>query len=73
VGLVIPSLSDAAVGSLAPARFGTGSAVFNMSRRLGAVFGVAIGPRPSRAVEVEPLAHGDRLPRLEPLEQRSGL
>jgi MFS family permease len=42
VGLVIPSLSNAAAGSLPPARFATGSAVFNMSRQLGAVFGVAV-------------------------------
>ena len=111
VGLVIPSLSNAAAGSLPPARFATGSAVFNMSRQLGAVLGVAvlvaivgtpspggmvdafqhawlfnvgaaivagmaafaIGPRRSGALEVEPLAHADRLPRLEPVEQRSGV
>jgi EmrB/QacA subfamily drug resistance transporter len=42
VGLVIPSLSNAAAGSLPPARFATGSAVFNMSRQIGAVFGVAV-------------------------------
>jgi EmrB/QacA subfamily drug resistance transporter len=42
VGLVIPSLSAAAAASLPPARFATGSAVFAMSRQLGAVLGVAI-------------------------------
>jgi MFS family permease len=42
VGLVIPSLSNAAAGSLPPARFATGSAVFAMSRQLGAVLGVAV-------------------------------
>jgi EmrB/QacA subfamily drug resistance transporter len=42
VGLVIPSLSNAAAGSLPPARFATGSAVFNMSRQLGVVLGVAV-------------------------------
>jgi EmrB/QacA subfamily drug resistance transporter len=112
VGLVIPSLSNAAAGSLPPARFATGSAVFTMSRQLGAALGVAvlvaivgtpspggaveafhnawlfnvaaaliagaaaiaIGPRRSRALEVEPAAHADRgLPRLEPVEQRSGV
>jgi MFS family permease len=111
VGLVIPSLSNAAAGSLPPARFATGSAVFTMSRQLGAVLGVAIlvavigdpapgalldafkqgwtfnvaaalvagaaaaaiGPRGSGGVEVEPLLHGDRLPRLEVVEQRSGV
>jgi EmrB/QacA subfamily drug resistance transporter len=108
VGLVIPSLSNAAAGSLPPARFATGSAVFAMARQLGAVLGVAIlvavlgtsagidafhsawlfnigaalvagvaafaiGPRPSAAVEVEPLPHADRLRRLEPVEERAGV
>jgi MFS family permease len=111
VGLVIPSLSNAAAGSLPPARFATGSAVFTMSRQLGAVLGVAmlvaivgepapgalvhvfrtawafnvlaalvaggaalaIGPRPSAALEVQPPVHGDRLPTLEPVEQRAGV
>jgi MFS family permease len=111
VGLVIPALSNAAAGSLPPARFATGSAVFNMTRQLGVALGVAvlvavigtadgaglldafrhawlfnvaaallagvaavgIGPRRSGAVEVEPLGHVDRLPRLEPVEQVSGV
>jgi MFS family permease len=108
VGLVIPSLSNAAAGSLPPARFATGSAVFNMSRQLGAVLGVAvlvailgertgvgafhdawwfnviaavvagaaafaIGPRPSAAVEIEPLGHPDRLVLLEPVEEHAGV
>jgi len=42
VGLVIPSLSNAAAASLPPARFATGSAVFAMSRQLGVALGVAI-------------------------------
>ena len=42
VGLVIPSLSSAAVAALPPARFATGSAVFGMSRQLGSALGVAL-------------------------------
>jgi hypothetical protein len=33
----------------------------------------AIGPLRSGALEVQPLGHADRLPRLEPVEQRSGV
>jgi EmrB/QacA subfamily drug resistance transporter len=42
VGLTLASLSSAAVASLPPARFATGSAVLNMCRQLGAVLGVAV-------------------------------
>jgi EmrB/QacA subfamily drug resistance transporter len=42
VGLTLSPLASAATGSLPPLRFATGSAVFTMSRQLGAVFGVAI-------------------------------
>jgi EmrB/QacA subfamily drug resistance transporter len=42
VGLTIPTLSSAAVASLPPHRFATGTAVFAMSRQIGTVLGVAI-------------------------------
>ncbi|MDO8213702.1 DHA2 family efflux MFS transporter permease subunit [Conexibacter sp. CPCC 206217] len=42
VGLTLSTLSSAAASSLPPARFATGSAVFTMSRQVGAVLGVAI-------------------------------
>lgn len=42
VGLTLAPLSSAAAASLPPARFATGTAVFTMSRQLGAVLGVAI-------------------------------
>lgn len=41
VGMVLPSLSGAAVARLAPARFGVGSAVNQAVRQVGGVFGVA--------------------------------
>lgn len=41
VGMVLPSLSGAAVARLAPARFGVGSAVNQAVRQMGAVLGVA--------------------------------
>jgi EmrB/QacA subfamily drug resistance transporter len=41
VGMVLPSLSGAAVAHLAPARFGVGSAVNQAVRQVGRVFGVA--------------------------------
>jgi EmrB/QacA subfamily drug resistance transporter len=41
VGLVLPSLSGAAVARLAPARFGVGSAVNQSVRQMGSVLGVA--------------------------------
>jgi MFS family permease len=41
VGMVLPSLSGAAVAHLAPARFGVGSAVNQAVRQMGSVFGVA--------------------------------
>ena len=41
VGMVLPSLSGAAVARLAPARFGIGSAVNQAVRQIGAVLGVA--------------------------------
>ncbi|HEY4028106.1 MAG TPA: MFS transporter [Candidatus Dormibacteraeota bacterium] len=42
VGLTLPSLMSAAAASLPAPRFGTGSAVLNMSRQIGFVLGVAI-------------------------------
>lgn len=41
VGMVLPSLSGAAVARLAPARFGVGSAVNQAVRQIGGVLGVA--------------------------------
>ena len=41
VGMVLPSLSGAAVARLAPARFGVGSAVNQAIRQVGSVLGVA--------------------------------
>lgn len=41
VGMVLPSLSGAAVARLAPARFGVGSAVNQAVRQMGSVLGVA--------------------------------
>ncbi|HXW38836.1 MAG TPA: MFS transporter, partial [Acidimicrobiales bacterium] len=41
VGLAIPSLLGAGTSHLAPARFGTGSGIINMSRQIGTVIGVA--------------------------------
>lgn len=41
VGMVLPSLSGAAVARLAPGRFGIGSAVNQAVRQIGAVLGVA--------------------------------
>jgi EmrB/QacA subfamily drug resistance transporter len=42
VGMVMPSLSAAAVAHLPPARFGVGSAVNQAIRQIGAVLGVAL-------------------------------
>jgi EmrB/QacA subfamily drug resistance transporter len=42
VGMVLPSLSGAAVAKLDPARFGIGSAVNQAIRQIGAVLGVAV-------------------------------
>lgn len=42
VGFTLAPLSSAAAASLPPARFATGTALFTMSRQLGAVLGVAI-------------------------------
>jgi len=42
VGMVMPSLSAAAVARLPPARFGVGSAVNQAVRQIGSVFGVAL-------------------------------
>lgn len=42
VGMVLPSLSAAAVAELPPARFGIGSAVNQAIRQIGSVLGVAI-------------------------------
>ena len=61
VGFTLPTLASAAAASLPPARFGTGSGIFTMSRQLGLVLGVAIlvavlGTLPS----ADPLAAFDR-------------
>lgn len=42
VGLAMPTLANAAVAGLPPQRFATGSAVFSMSRQVGAALGVAV-------------------------------
>jgi EmrB/QacA subfamily drug resistance transporter len=42
IGMVLPSLSAAAVAHLPPARFGVGSAVNQAVRQMGAVLGVAL-------------------------------
>jgi EmrB/QacA subfamily drug resistance transporter len=42
VGLTMPSLSAAAVASLAPAQFGVGSAVNQAVRQIGSVLGIAL-------------------------------
>jgi EmrB/QacA subfamily drug resistance transporter len=42
VGFVLPSLPSAATAPLPPDRFATGTAVFAMSRQIGAAIGVAI-------------------------------
>ncbi|OLE80709.1 MAG: hypothetical protein AUG06_03715 [Actinobacteria bacterium 13_1_20CM_2_65_11] len=42
VGLVIPTLASAVAGSLPPARFATGSAVYGMTRQFGIALGVAV-------------------------------
>ena len=55
VGLTLASLSSAAVASLAPARFATGSGVLNMCRQIGAVLGVAV------LVAINDSAHGVNL------------
>jgi EmrB/QacA subfamily drug resistance transporter len=56
VGLVIPTLANAVVASLPPARFATGSAVYGMVRGIGIALGVAVlvavlgTPRPDQAI-----------------------
>jgi len=42
VGFVIPTLASAIAGSLPPARFATGSAVYGMTRQFGIALGVAV-------------------------------
>jgi MFS family permease len=42
VGLTLASLSSAAMASLPPTRFATGSAILNMCRQIGSVLGVAV-------------------------------
>ena len=42
VGLTLPTLANAVAAGLPPHRFATGSAVFAMSRQLGAALGVAV-------------------------------
>jgi len=42
VGLVIPTLANAVVAGLPPARFATGSAVYGMVRGIGTALGVAV-------------------------------
>jgi EmrB/QacA subfamily drug resistance transporter len=55
VGLTLASLSSAAMASLPPVRFATGSAVLNMCRQIGAVLGVAV------LVVINDSAHGVNL------------
>jgi hypothetical protein len=57
VGLAIPSLVAAGSATLAPAQFGTGSGVLNMSRQVGTVLGVA-----ALVAVLSRLAPGDPLP-----------
>ena len=42
VGFVIPTLASAVAGSLPPARFATGSAVYGMTRQFGIALGIAV-------------------------------
>ncbi len=42
VGLVIPTLTGAAVSSLSPQRFATGAAILTMGRQIGIALGVAL-------------------------------
>jgi MFS family permease len=61
VGFVLPSLASAAASSVPRERFGTGSAIYTMTRQLGYVLGVsilvAVLGTPSRA---DPVAAFDR-------------
>ena len=52
VGLTLASLSSAAMASLPPTRFATGSAILNMCRQIGSVLGVAV------LVAINDSAHG---------------
>lgn len=54
VGMVLPTLSSAAVRSLPAARFGVGSAVNTTARQFGTVLGVAAFVALSSGVGVEP-------------------
>jgi hypothetical protein len=65
VGMVMPSLSAAAVAHLPPARFGVGSAVNQAIRQMGSVFGVALtvaitGNAITRLAEFHALLPADR-------------
>ena len=42
VGFVIPTLASAVAGSLPPARFATGSAVYGVTRQFGIALGIAV-------------------------------
>ena len=62
VGLVLATLSEAAVSSLPPGRLATGGAVITMSRQIGSVLGVAIlvaiVGEPARAEAVDAFSDG---------------
>ncbi len=62
VGFVLPSLASASAASLPPARFGTGSGVYAMTRQIGFAIGVsiliAVLGRPDRVDPVRPFDRG---------------
>ena len=58
IGMVLPSLSGAAVAGLAPARFAVGGAVNQAIRQFGAVLGVALTVRWLGGAELAPADFG---------------